>query len=166
MTEAVKEETISTPEDMAYELMLNLMGQGYTGREAQELSHKRHLGEYKSQEDNHNEYPIRKVLRLDSLPEGFIDWNDGEKKEALYFLGFDIYEFSYEHRLEWCRLPDSNIKTEFMEIVVGAERRDEEWTLKVVDGRSVASDEARYFYMQEELRDIRGCRGKASRKTV
>lgn len=159
------EELELTPEQQAYDLFLILVGNGYEGKEAEELAFKRYLGEYKNQGENHDKYPIRKLFRLDELPEGFYDKSDKEKREILFFLGLDVEMFAYEHRLEWCRIPESNTSTEFLELVCGSERRDEGWTKKVIDGRNVASIEARMFYQQEELRDIRSCRGKASRKS-
>jgi hypothetical protein len=151
-----------TTDDLQNNLFLALLDAGYTGTQAEMLAEKRYSGAYSTQEAEASIYPIRKLIALHRLPEQFHGLSDKQKDKFLWELGFDTKLYKYQVRLDWMRDSEDSPKQQYGEFIVCTERVDKGWTV----GNPHASIEARYFYDQEEMRDIISCRGKAVRKKV
>ncbi len=83
-------------------------------------------------------YPLEVIIRSsDGL---WDEWTDRRKLSYLSEIGFDTRKYNY-HIDNLLYLEENKIK--YGPIVYGAERTDSEWVNKIVNGKRVASAEAR-----------------------
>jgi len=110
------------------------------------------------------EYDIRKIFPVSELPKEFLRWDKKTQEDFLWEAGLNTKTFGFSICVGEFIWPDYYGKKEFNLYVSSSERVDVEYTSEVIEGRNIASVESRFYYMQEELRDIQGARGKPHRK--
>jgi hypothetical protein len=106
------------------------------------------------------EFDIRKYINVKDLPKNFFKWSKQEQCNQLWQIGFNTKKFVHQVVVGWFRDPPNNPMPVYGCFLIGSERVDKAYTNMVIEGCNVASEESRYFYLQEELREIRGARGK------
>ncbi len=102
---------------------------------------------------------IRQVVRIGRMIpiseiHGWYGMNENQRKETLNELGFNVKDFQYVVDVGCFRYNTNHIVCG--EYVYGSERTDKAWLNLVIEGRNVASEEARYHKDQETLQVMRG----------
>ena len=95
---------------------------------------------------------LGKMLPLNQL-EAWDSWTAEQRNKKLWTLGFDTKRYKYVIDVQG--YANRGIM-ECGKVIYGQERVDKGWTNKVIDGCNVASEEARYYYMRDELQVMRG----------
>ena len=111
------------------------------------------------------EYGLRKVFPYQMMPNGFELWPIEQKKAFLWAAGLNTSEYDFSICVGYYVYPDGR-RQRFGCFITGSERTDNEYTSEVIEGRNVASMDARCYYEQDVLRDIQSCRGKRCPKTM
>lgn len=147
----------STVEDKLFEEKLDffhyLKENGFTGSAAEaanlaeyKITHKEEVDAFKKL------VQIGKTIPLEYL-EGFFRLKDKEKKDLLWELGLNTRGFKWVLDVQ-CYV--SGEKRMCGYVVYGQERTDKEWLTIVINGRNVASDEARFYKDRDTLQVMRG----------
>ncbi len=102
---------------------------------------------------------IRQVVRIGRMIpiseiHGWYGMSESDKEYTLHTLGFDVDNFQYVVDVGCFRYNTNHIVCG--EYVYGSERTDKAWLNLVIEGRNVASEEARYHDSREVLEVLRG----------
>jgi hypothetical protein len=133
------------------DLFNQILGFGYTAKEAQELVEIKFAKE--DRELIERSFIVGRMLPVSYIPE-WKNLDEAGRKDVLWNLGFDIKKFNYLEDVACYTTQEG--KRECGLVIRGSERVDKEWITKVVDGCNVATDEARYWKDRETLEVMRG----------
>lgn len=102
---------------------------------------------------------LKKAVRIGkyipvSMITGWNNMNEQQRKEKLWELGLNVRKYNYVIDI-LCQRTAGN-QPECGEFVYCEERLDRNWLTQTIRGINVASIEARYFHMQDELAIMRG----------
>ena len=136
------------------DLSAQLTSFGYKEEEVEHLISKKianyeRISEVKARIKLQYSVPVRFIT-------GWPGMNETWRRKALWDLGFNTKDYAYVEDV--CCYTFAG-KRECGIIVIGNERTDKEYLNLVINGRHVASDDARFFDDQETLHTMRGNKG-------